>query len=289
MEWLKGLFGKGNAQKPTSSAIPKKIPIPDDELSAFKQWYVEQRKPALALVPDPSLPIDTFSSRLFGPAFIPDGEEWPVGADGRTLNFLAQLNLADCHTLANYPRSGIVQFFIGRDDLLGANFDDLLAGNYLIRYFRPDAPGALQEPPHSGERDPSGIDDYSPANNFEFRKRGVILVAEPFEDIIDLSVKEAAQRFDAIPREYDLDALYEIVEADEQQRLMHHNTGGFPAFTQTDIRFDERYAPYDHVLLRLTSDDFSMWGDVGECVFMMRSTDLAEGNFSEVVYSWDCS
>jgi uncharacterized protein YwqG len=31
-----------------------------------------------------------------------------------------------------------------------------------------------------------------------------------------------------------------------------------------------------------------MWGDVGEAVFMIRSTDLANGDFGQVAFSWDC-
>jgi uncharacterized protein YwqG len=118
--------------------------------------------------------------------------------------------------------------------------------------------------------------------------RGIMLVAEPFEDQIDLSNKDAETRFFGLSEDHDLDPLYEEIDAIDRMRAPSHHTGGYPAFTQSDIRFEKKYADFDHVLLRLTSDDILMWGDAGECVFMMRSADLARGDFSGIAYSWDC-
>ena len=129
---------------------------------------------------------------------------------------------------------------------------------------------------------------YTPAQSDAIRERGVALVSEAFEDQMDLSVKEADGRFSRLASTHDVDRLYEAIDAIDQTRATCHHTGGYPAFTQADIRYDADYEEYDHVLLRLTSDDILMWGDAGECVFMMRSADLARGDFSQVAYSWDC-
>lgn len=267
----------------------KKPPLPEEQAAEFLAWYNAQTKPAIALTPDPESPIDPKGTRLFGPAYLEKGEEWPCGNDGRTLDFLAQLNLEDCAALEGYPQEGIVQFFVGRDDLFGANFDDLLNGQFHVRCIPADMDGEMRNPPHSDEFDTSGIDDFSPSCNHEARLRGIRLAAAPVEDRIDLSVMQAEERFFALSDDYDLDPLYDRIDAADQNRPARHHTGGFPAFVQSDIRKDPRYADFDRVILRLTSDDFLMWGDVGEAVFMMRSSDLAAGNFSQVAYSWDCS
>ena len=128
----------------------------------------------------------------------------------------------------------------------------------------------------------------TPAQSDDVRLRGIMLVAEPFEDQIDLSNKDAETRFFGLSEDHDLDPLYEEIDAIDRMRAPSHHTGGYPAFTQSDIRFEKKYADFDHVLLRLTSDDILMWGDAGECVFMMRSADLARGDFSGIAYSWDC-
>ena len=100
---------------------------------------------------------------------------------------------------------------------------------------------------------------------------------------------DAERRIGAYYREYDVRELEDFLEREENARALRHHTGGFPAFTQSDIRGYPACADLDHTLLRLTSDNNLMWGDAGECVFMMTSDDLAKGDFSRVAYSWDCS
>ncbi|MEO1729445.1 MAG: DUF1963 domain-containing protein [Pseudomonadota bacterium] len=295
LKWLLGLQEVGGATPmplQSHSTQPTLLPLPEEVAKDFLDWFKAQQKPAVALKPDPTLPIEPRGTRLFGPALLVEGEEWPKGRDGETLDFLAQLNLADCAPLDGYPRQGLVQFFIGRDVYYGANFDGpggLDTGNFLVRGLPVDVRGALHTAPHAGTVDSSGIDDYSPSNHFELRKRGITLVPKMITDQMGLDVLEASQRFYALDRKtYDLDPLYDAIDTIIQDAPLEHHTAGYPAFTQSDIREDERYAEYDHVLLRLTSDDYLMWGDVGECVFMIPSADLAKGDFGRVAYSWDC-
>lgn len=291
LNFLKRLFGGGDAPSAPApvSARPALPPLPAEIGDEFLAWLREQKRPAVALVPNRELPVGAAGTRLFGPAFLKEGEEWPCGSDGKTLDFLAQLDLADCSALEGYPRTGIVQFFIGRDDLFGANLENLDQGNFLVRLIDPGTPGALHASPHKDDFDTSGIDDYSPSYDFEARLRGVALEPQPIIDQMDLSVVDASKRFFALPKEYDLNPLYDAVDAIAMERPPRHHTGGYPAFIQSDIREYGKYLECDHVLLRLTSDDLLMWGDVGECVFMMPGEDLAKGDFSRVVYSWDCS
>lgn len=294
INFLKRLFGGGSEglPKPAPSPAPivytieKDPPLPQEDIDAFLDWYRQQRKPAVRFTPDPEAEIEPLASRIFGPAFLPDGEEWPRDDNGEPLEFLAQINLADCSSLDGYPREGVVQFFIGIDDVFGADFDNLLGGQRLVRVIASDAQGRLHERPPISREDEYL---YSASQSDPVRTRGVMLVAEPFEDQMDLSNKEADGKFFRLASTHDVDRLYEAIDAIDQQRALCHHTGGYPAFTQSDIRFEAEYEDFDHVLLRLTSDDILMWGDAGECVFMMRSADLARGDFSQVIYSWDCS
>ncbi|MDY7098523.1 MAG: DUF1963 domain-containing protein [Pseudomonadota bacterium] len=302
MDFLKRFFGGSASGQQTSSPAPAPSfpapqprkrptlePLPQSIADEFLEWFKSQRKPAIALLTTEDQPMEPMGSRLLGPAFLLDGEQWPTGSDGKSLEFLAQINLADCQALEGYPADGIVQFFVGRGDTYGLNFDDLNKGNFIVRLIGPDAKGRLQDAPHAHEEDSGGHDDYSPAWGSKHRLNGIKLVPELVEDMIDLSHHEAADRFYKIPDKYDVDPLYDQIDEMWEQRCNTHHTGGYPAFVQADIREDQRYRDYDHVLLRLTSDDHLMWGDAGECVFMIRSDDLAKGDFSKVIYSWDCS
>ncbi|HEY6814824.1 MAG TPA: YwqG family protein [Croceibacterium sp.] len=289
IDFLKRLFGGAAAPPPPPRPrASDKPPLPAELLAEFEAWYLTQHKPAVALRPDPAGAIGSTGSRLGGPVWLAAGEAWPVDEKGVPLEFIAQLDLADCSALAGYPRSGLVQFFIGRDDLYGAEFDDLLAGSYLVRYCAADAAGALHAPPPLTEHDGVPCSDYSPFQNDGVRENGLALAAVLVDDPIDLSIKEAELRIDELYKHYDIATLYAFAERPEVERPIRHHTGGYPAFTQSDIRNDAAYADLDQVLLRLTSDDSIMWGDVGEAVFMMRSEDLATGDFSKVAFSWDC-
>ena len=295
IDFFKRLFAKdaqpGNRPTPPPvNAKPVKPPLPNEIQSEFLDWFRAQTKPAIALCPDPSLAIEPKGSRLFGPAFLPTGEEWPTNAQGGTLEFLAQLNLADCSELEDYRAEGLVQFFIGRDDLYGANFDNLREGDFLVRWLPSDSDGDMYDAAHSQEDHQDEFDDFSPSIDFDLRKRGIMLTGAPIIDQMNLAVTDASKKFfDLDHDKYDTDPLYDAIEKIEGASSGGHHTGGYPAFVQSDIREYGDYQEYDHVLLRLTSDQFIMWGDAGECVFMIPSTDLAKGDFSRVIYSWDCS
>lgn len=283
------LFDPGRAAKADEPARPEPAqpePLPADLRAEYLAWYRAQTRPAVMLVPDPARPVAPTGSRLFGPAWLPAGETWPTGTDGLPLELLAQINLAECPALAGFPKDGLLQFFIGRGDTHGAGFDDLQHGNFLVRRLPANTPGSLHPAPLLAGGD--GPDDayLSPCLDPTVGERGIALVAEPIVDQIDLSVREASDRFYALG-EYDLDPLYDAI--DEIGRPLRHHIGGYPAFTQQDVRADPRYGEYDTVLLRLTSDAYVLWGDAGECVFLIRSGDLARGDVSQVIYTWDCT
>jgi uncharacterized protein YwqG len=287
-DFLKHFFGDGKNAEVSQPKTVKPM-LPEDQLDDFKTWYLAQKKPAVALVPDPTGEIRTTGSRLGGPAWLADGESWPVDKHGVPLEFLCQLDCADCQSLEGYPGEGVFQFFIGRDDLYGADFDNLLNGSYLVRLCSVATKGALIEPPPLKEVGEISFSDYSPFMNGSHRTNGIALRAVPFEDRIDQSIKDAEARIMDLYKVYDISALEAFVESDDLQRPMQHHTGGFPAFTQSDVRYIDAFSGYDHVLLRITSDDTIMWGDVGEAVFLMPSEDLHKGDFSRVAYNWDCS
>ncbi len=291
MEFLKRIFG---SQRDSGPAVPPppsgKPPLPPELLNEFKAWFLDQRLPAIELVPEPALPVPPRGSRLGGPALLPTEEAWPCDSDGIPLEFLAQLDLADCSALPGYPEGGIVQFFVGRDDLHGADFDDQLAGQFMVRWLAPDAPVYLAQQPPLTPKHEGSAGDYTPFDNDAQREHGVALVARPMTDVIDASNLAADNRIAALHASYDVASLEDWLLTPEAERPMRHHTGGFPAFAQQDIREDARWAEYDHVLLHLTSaDDLVYWGDTGEALFMIRSGDLARGDFSRVIYSWDCA
>lgn len=295
--FLKRLFS-GSAPAPSAHAVKRVAPppkpagkpsLPAETLEAFESWFLAQRRPAIALLPDADGVIGAFGSRLGGPAWLADGETWPTDVRDIPLEFVAQLDLADCAGLQGYPAAGVIQFFVARDDLYGADFDDPSKGVRLVRRVDPAQSGALHPPPPLIEIAGVAFSDCSPFQSDQTRESGIALRPDQFEDRIDGSIKEANFRIDELYRQgWELQSLYDFLDSDAVARPMRHHTGGYPAYTQNDVHGIAAFEPYDHVLLRLTSDDDLMWGDVGECVFLIRSADLANGEFEDVAYSWDC-
>lgn len=278
---MTGFFGRLFARKPAKPVIDQ------EQLLAFREWYASQTKAAIALIPDEGKPIGMRGSRLGGPAWLSDGEAWPLDSRGAPLDHLAQLDMADCRALDGYPVDGVLQFFIGRGDLFGMNLEDLRKGDFLVRHVPADSSGELHAAPSMTVPAGECPEDYSPLGD-DYRRAGLPLRAEAFTDRMDASTCEVDERLTALFERFDADAVWPILEADEFERRVDHHTGGYPAYTQSDIRYQDSYADCDQVLLRITSDDGIMWGDSGEAVFLISPENFAKRDFSKVVYSWDC-
>ena len=87
--------------------------------------------------------------------------------------------------------------------------------------------------------------------------------------------------------------IWDILEEDKEigKKLFEagHKIGGYPNFTQSDVR---KIGDYEILLLQIDSEGTEkneiMWGDCGIANFFIREKDLKELNFEKVIYNWDC-
>ncbi|MCC8171342.1 MAG: DUF1963 domain-containing protein [Parabacteroides sp.] len=101
-----------------------------------------------------------------------------------------------------------------------------------------------------------------------------LLTVHPFMD-------EAYQ--EALPFENPCRITFADTE-DSEDEDEESQIGGYPYFPQDgDFEPDE-----DFVLLQLVDDPNINFGDCGACRFLINLEDLANCNFSDVIYSWDC-
>lgn len=155
-------------------------------IARYEAWRAASALPALELVPAGTAPQTATGSRIGGPVWLPEGEAWPVDAAGKRMTFLAQIDFAALPILPDYPTSGVLQFFIARDDLYGADFDNPQQGGFKAIY-REDltGPGRLETGPVS-EGQPY-VDDFSPLDPAVVTT-GVALTAQPFQHKPDIGV-----------------------------------------------------------------------------------------------------
>ncbi len=265
-----------------------------DVLKPFLSNITATKKPTLDMsltsVENPIL----WESRIGGVPYLPVGTDFPVDSHGVPLKLLAQINFAQIPPLEHYPKTGLLQFFIGGDDLYGADFDDLQAQkDFRVIYWENIIEDASQL-----QQDFSAIESayndeyYSPIEgqfSIEFTPSTQYISSEDFQfgrkvlgvdNLYDYEEQFAGEDF------YDewLEPYNEYFGANG------HRLGGYPFFTQTDPR-EYREEIQDYVLLLQIDSDYEtgiLWGDIGVGNFFIHPDDLKNKDFSKVVYNWDC-
>ncbi|KFN50193.1 YwqG family protein [Arenimonas composti] len=259
-----------------------------DEIAELETFRLANALPAVPLRPAPERPVSTDGCRLGGPAWLPDGENWPRDDEGWPLEFLGQLDFAGLPELADFPRQGLLQFFIGGDDLYGADFAAPGLGRARLFWRDRIDGGRLVEPPplveEAGNAD-TGV-EYSPFIDHALRRRGVALVPGELElDPLPDSDWRMQQRLQGKLHRAGIDRM---LEAWRDGQVRGHKTGGHPAYTQADFRRKAEGDGLDVVLFGLSSDDVLMWGNCGKANFLIPRGALRRRDFSRVVFWWDC-
>jgi len=245
-------------------------------------------------------------SKVGGVPYMPKGAEWPCAADGVPMLFLAQVNCAELEALPDFPHTGILQFFIGMDDVMGVDFENITnnAGFRVVYYEQPDTSVTAEDIPMAAPPD----EDYAPLGDkpcricflpaemqsidgYDFRfDVGFVEKWNGYHpDAPKQDIWEVRRGFSDEEHE-ELDFWERKWEEDE---VPYHQLGGFPYFTQTDPRSLSRYSELDTLLFQLDSDyegmnDRVLWGDCGVANFFINREALRNRDFSNVGYSWDC-
>ncbi len=251
-------------------------------LEPFRARFLETRQSFIRIKAQAARVTKPWESKVGGAPYLPKGANWPTAPDGRDLFFLAQLNFAEMPPLPPFPTKGIVQFYIGDDDLYGMDFDDgENPDTFRVLYF-PEVvqqESALQTlkalfqeydllPHHPEASHPLTFalaEEVVPVTDYQFYQH---------------FGQDFFQQFGAA--EWDITA-----EFGKMVRPQGHKVGGYAYFTQDDPR---RADDPMLLLFQLDSDEPMdlMWGDMGVGHFFIREKDLMAGNFNRVLYDWDC-
>lgn len=242
--------------------------------------------------------VTIFDSFVYGNPYIPKNGEWPKDKNGDCLNLLAQINCKEFKNIENFPKEGILQFFIADDDIYGMNFDNLTNndGFRVIYYKDIDYTVTYEDVLKKGS-------NYADENNYfpvlktfkivfkEPEKEGISIEDYGFNKMfVELYNKEFEEKIEAF---WDIDDEISGEIYDNENNNINHKCGGYPFFTQCDPREDGNYENYDILLFQLDSDfgngyDKVMWGDAGIANFFIKENDLKNLNFDNVIYNWDC-
>ena len=287
------IFGKGKSDSKQESTPEwlQPMPILDGlELPAifsnFKDEISQTKLSYIAIDATVADDISLAESKFGHFPMMPLGYEYPKDTSGVFMFPLAQINCNDLPSLAAYPMSGYLQFYISAsDDFYGADFDNLTnQSNFKVLYFE-DTELADYKTDFSFLNDVMNVD--------------TLPVFKPHS--LTFSPKEEYIGIGDANYDEDKNSIEKIISTnfpDKEDKLMDyiydncsnsgHKIGGYAYFTQYDPREnDEKLKDYI-LLLQIDTDTEIMWGDSGVANFFIHKKDLMIKDFSKVVYSWDC-
>ena len=250
-----------------------------------------------------------FQSKFGGVPYLPKDMEVPKNKENEQFTLLAQINIEELPKNNIYPmEEGMLQFWILNDDVLGLDYDTHLGNGFKVVYYKEIDKSVTEEEVLEKYKPYKDEDSYFPIEgefslNFKLTDGYFSDSNDDFREIVDREMKkfhiENKEKYKEILKAYDDKEylsywdIWDILEEDKEigKKLFDagHKIGGFPNFTQSDIR---EIGDYEILLLQIDSEGTEkneiMWGDCGIANFFIREKDLKELNFDKVIYNWDC-
>lgn len=288
----------------TFKTPPPPPPKPKPEPSAKVKAIVAEVKrrtetPCWKLTLQPEGPCGLLDSKVGGLPYWDAALPYPTDSQGNKMTLLAQLNFAQLGTEAPLPAQGLLQFFIGQDDVFGIDFDqpDSQKDFRVIYHPEPDPAITLEQVRALDLPTHAEADCCTPVfQEAVFTAEKTVGYMGPEDGRFDALFREVVR---AVTGEDigEQNAYQYLGDADcrclnDQLNNTGHRLLGYPFFTQYDPR--EPDSPYDTLLFQLDSDmidrkDLVLWGDCGVGNFFINREDLLRRDFSRILYNWDCS
>ena len=240
-----------------------------------------------------------FDSKVGGLPYWDPEKTYPTDSNGKKMFLLAQINFDQDKAESPLPQSGMLQFFIGGEEMYGLDLDHPSEQKdwRIVYHEKVDASVTAEAVEAMGIPSNNGDDEEvdSPVFRscvFRLVKKETWLTPDHWERFDELTLEVAKDLFG----ETDAESANEVFGEDqyallEEEYFYSENSQllGHPFFTQEDAR--EEGSRYNTLLFQLDSetvDDVVMWGDSGVGNFFINAEDLKRLDFSNVLYNWDC-
>lgn len=294
----------------SEEATPQKsFPIPSDRVEELIQLIKEtSTAPLFSLAIDEARTPALTDTKLGGLPYWPCDLAYPTTPKGLKLMLLAQLDLTDFGGCEKLPDHGLLQFFIDSDDdCSGMDFDEgTNQDGFRVVWHETVDPSVTADDVRAIGM-PTSFDPWDDALGNPLRGEYALDVstgtnwANPSYDGFDEIFLACARTLlgdEALAGQED---WYDCLSRPDSDKVFEqlgikgplHQVFGYPFFTQTDPRYLDKYKDLDTVLLQVDSDgtkdgDRVLWGDVGIGAFFINGEALRRGDFSRVLFNWDC-
>lgn len=244
--------------------------------------------------------LNLTDSKFGGLPYISTDADTPKDSNDNQLALLAQINCSDLPENTLYPKDGLLQFWISRNDDFGLDNKK----DYCVKYIKNIENNITKESILNKYKllDEENSEEYSPFNkkNTSFAlkfEKGISTITSTDFLFEDIALKTIHELF---PDE-SIEDLYDDLERDVFDTLfkafsgVDHAIGAYPTFTQWDPRNPEEKDAYGITLLQVEShwnndpnNNEIMWGDSGVANFFINKEKLEHLNFEDVLFNWDC-
>ena len=244
--------------------------------------------------------LNLTDSKFGGLPYISTDADTPKDSNDNQLALLAQINCSDLPENTLYPKDGLLQFWISRNDDFGLDNKK----DYCVKYIKNIEDNITKESILNKYKllDEENREEYSPFNkkNTSFAlkfEKGISTITSTDFLFEDIALKTIHELF---PNE-NIEDLYDDLERDIFNTLfkafngVDHAIGAYPTFTQWDPRNPEEKDAYGITLLQVEShwnndpnNNEIMWGDSGVANFFINKEKLEHLNFEDVLFNWDC-
>lgn len=233
---------------------------------------------------------DRISSKIAGVPY------WPISKKGKfpqingnDAKLVFQLNLNEIseefdldEISAAFPKTGILQFYFAYQDELYGLYDDKTKP-LVIYHSDINEDSDLTDNQIKISLDNEGM-PFSTSMRIDFTIDSELL--GPQDEFYQNEFKDLFTSFDTDDEDF-MSFYYEHSDFSNQGSKI----GGYAYFTQSDpfvnLVEDDKLV----LLLQLDSDDDEfkmMWGDTGVANWRIFEKDLANLDFSNIIYTWDC-
>lgn len=202
--------------------------------------------------------LNLTDSKFGGLPYISTDSDTPKDSNDNQLALLAQINCSDLPENTLYPKDGLLQFWISRNDDFGLSDKK----DYCVKYIKNIEDNITKENILNKYKllDEENSEEYSPFNkkNTSFTlkfEKGISTITSTDFLFEDIALKTIHELF---PDE-NIEDLYDDLECDVFNTLfkafngIEHAIGAYPTFTQWDPRNPEEKDAYGITLLQVES------------------------------------
>ena len=248
------------------------------------------------------------STKFGGLPYWPKGKPYPSTSKGQKLMLLAQLRLEDFAACEKFPSHGLLQFFIDSDDdCSGMDFDDGCNQDGFRVVWHESIDQSVTSDDVKALDVPNSFDSWDEALGNPLRGEFALDIRletswiNPACDAFDEVFLRCSRQLLGDEAVDGRDDWYSCLAKSDSDRIFDlfevkgplHQVLGYPFFTQYDPRYVDGLKDMDTLMLQIDTDgvknrDRVLWGDVGIGGFFINGESLRRGDFSRVLFNWDC-